>query len=499
MPEKPDRLFAVVLIILICFAITACDFGPDGPPPLTYDEAVKKVVFTDDVATVDFTNLNNHDIYLVMINSSDLVVPAAGTGGAAQALLAAFSGTKSGPALTADIVPYNAGDQRNFWVERNIGENAWVNRQATLMASGDHGNIWVMDENIPSGTSEYIISIEQAEEMARRFDQIYPLATNLLGYEYGGGPDGDGGIDGDKKIQILILDFYEPDYVFRGISYTGFFFSKDFYSQAEVDRLGWGSKTNLAEMFYINARSLIDSPDFIYSTLIHEFQHMINYTRKHMEYDLDADTWYNEMLSMMAEDVIAPLIGIGRTNPGHPTSRRIPGFLDSYYMYDMTEWNDSTNNYANAYAFGAYLLRNHGGPELLKRILDNDKVNVESIALALEELSEGMDIAQAFSRYGEALIFSGPLKPEGAATFDKTVASTVNGQVYTAYGFDIWQMNRRDTGGLGPLVFGLESASMSPHSVVIRSSGQWRGKTGDFSITLEKPSDPNVILYLMAR
>ena len=493
------RFFTAVSIVLFCFTITVCDFGPDTPPPLTYEEAVKEVIFTGDLATVDFTNLNSHDIYLVMINSSDSVVSAAGTGGVAQALSVVSSNTGRGVGFTADIVSYKVGDKRNFWVERNIGNNAWVNKQATLMASGDHGNIWVMDENNPSGTSECIIPVTQAEELARRFDLIYLLTTNLLGYEYGGGPDGDGGIDGDKKIQILILDFYEPDYVPRGILYTGFFFPKDFYSQAEVDRLGWRGKTNLAEMFYINARTLVNSPDYVYSTLIHEFQHMINFTRKYMEYDLDADDWYNEMLSMMTEDVIAPLIGIGHTDPNHPISRQIPAFLDSYYRYGITEWNDSSNNYANVYAFGAYLLRNYGGPELLKKILDNDKINVESLTAALEEFSEGMDFTRAFNRYSEALIFSGPLVPEGAATFDRTVTSTINGQVYTAYGFNIWQMSRRETGGLGPLVLGFEGASMRPHSVIIRSAGQWKGKTGDFSITLKKPSSQNVILYLMAR
>jgi hypothetical protein len=493
------RFFAVVSIILMCSAVTACNFGPDRPPPLTYDEAVKKVIFTGDLATVDFTNLNNHDIYLVMINSSDSVVPAANTGGTAQSPSTASSGTNHGTALAADTVPYDTGDKRNFWVERNLNGNAWVNKQATLMASGEHGNIWIMDENTSSGTSEYIISIVQAQEMAGRFDQIYRMTTNLLGFENGGGLDGDGGTDGDKKIQILVFDFNEADYGPVGTTYAGYFSPKDFYTQAEVDRLGWNSRTNLAEMFYLNARYLINSPDYIYSVLIHELQHMINYTRKHMEHDLNADTWYNEMLSTMAEDVIGPLIGIGRSNPGHPILMRLPRFLDSYYMYGITEWNDSSNNYSNVYAFGAYLLRNYGGPELLKRILDNDKVNIDSLTSALEEFSGGMDFTQAFIRYGEALIFSGSSMPEGAATFDRTVTSTVNGQVYTAYGFDIWQMSRRSTGGLGPLVLGLESSSMKPHSVVIQSTSRWRRKTGDFSITLEKPSDQDVVLYLMAR
>jgi hypothetical protein len=496
---QSKRLYAVVSIALFCFAITVCDLGPDGPVPLTYEEAVKKVTFTGDVATVGFTNLNLHDIYLVMINSSNSTVPSAGTGGVAQALSVIASDRSRSVGFSADIVSFRVGDKKSFWVERNIRGGNWEQRPATLMAAGEHGNIWVMEANTSSGTSENKISTEQAEELVGKFDLIYPLTTNLLGYEYGGGEDGDGGMDLDKKIQILVYDFYEPGYGAGGTQYTGYFYYKDFYTQAELEIKNWSDKTNMAEMFYINANSLINSPDFIYSTLIHEFQHMINFNRKLVVHNENSSTWYNEMLSMMAEDVIAPLIGIGHTHPSHPISRRIPVFLDLYYRYGIIEWNNSNNNYANVYAFGAYLLRNYGGPELLKRLLDNDKVDLESITLALEEFSEGMDFTQALNRYGEALIFSGPLMPNGAASFDRTVTSTVNGQVYTAYGFDIWQMSRREASGLGPLVLGFEGASMRPLSMIVRSDGQWKGKTGDFSITLKKPSNQNVILYLMAR
>ena len=500
---KGKRFFPVISIMLICFAITVCDSPPDNTPvtlTLTYDEAVKKVIFTDDITIVDFTNLNSHDIYLVMINRSDSVVPAASTGGVAKALPAIPSVENIGrPRSVADIVAHDVGDKKNFWVESNFGSDVWVNKQATLMASGVHGNIWVMNENIPSGTSNYIISEAQAQELAGRFDLIYPLTTNLIGYEYGGDPNGDGGIDGDKKIQILIYDFYSPYYYSGGTIYAGAFSPKDFFTQDEIDSWGLKNKTNLAEIIYISARTIITSPDYAYSLLIHEFQHMVNFNRKFVEHGEESDTWYNEMLSMMAEDVIAPLIGIGRTNPGHPISRRIPKFLDSYNKYGLMEWELADDSYAVLYAFGAYLVRNYGGPELLKKILDNDKVNVDSLSLALNEFSEDMDFSQAITRYSEAMIFSGSSMPEGVVTFDKTVTSKVNGKDYTAYGFNIWQTFRRDTDDLGPLVSGLKPASMKPYSVIIQSDDQWRNKTGDFSIALEKPSNQDIELYLLAR
>jgi hypothetical protein len=533
------RIGAVISIILTCLAITVCDSQANSVP-LSYDEAVKKVTFTGEIATVDFTNLNHHNIYLVKINSSDFVVPAGNTEEPAQALSVITSqdgiGTpvspedsfysrfhraiqefnanpppidmeaRRGAVLTAGSVSYTVGDKKVFWVEKykySDASTVWESGPAVLMASGVHGNIWVMDENTSSGKSKYKISKTQAEELAGKFDLIYPLTTNLLGYEYGGGPNGDGGVDGDKKIQMLIYDIVDESG--KGVGVAGYFTSNDFYTQAELDNHGSTRKTNLAEIFYIDANQVIGSLDYTSSVLVHEFQHMINFNRKYVEHGVNSGSWYNEMLSMMAEDVIAPLIGVGRTHNKHPISVRIPDFLDSYYKYGITEWELAGDSYAVLYAFGAYLLRNYGGPELLKKILDNDMVNADSLTMALKEFSADMDFGKAINRYSEALIFSGSSIPEdgvngiNAATFDRTVSDTINGETYTAYGFNIWQTRRSGTKDRGPFVLDFEPAYMRPHSAIIQSTSQWRNKTGDYSITLEKPSSQNVVLYLMVR
>ena len=532
------RFYAVVSILLICFSVTVCEVSREtAPDPLSYNEAVKEVIFTGNIAAVDFNNLYHHDIYLVKINGSGYIVPARNTGGVAQALsiissedntVMPYSPQYSVPRypraiqefhvspppfdnearhagrLPADLLFFRVGDKKNFWVERYFRENYttdWENKPATLMASGDHVNIWVADTNTSSGRSKNKITTSQAEELVGRFDMAYPLTTNLLGYEFGGGPGGDGGMDGDKKIQIFIYDIVDEH---GEVAAAGYFAPTDFYMQAELD--GRGYKSNMAEIFYIDASSLVYYPDYTYSTLIHEFQHMIHFNRKFVKLGLNSSTWFNEMLSEMADDVISPLIGIGHTNIDHPISVEIPTFLNSYYMNGITEWEFlGSGSYAKAYAFGAYLMRNYGGPAFLKRVLDNNKVDIDSLTLALKEFSADMDFGKALTRYGEALIFSGSSLPQdgangiSAVTFDKTAASTINGQVYTAYGFNIWQMRRSGTNDRGPLVLGFETASMRPYSVIIESSSQWKDKTGDFSIMLEKPSNQNVVLFLMAR
>jgi hypothetical protein len=55
---------------------------------------------------------------------------------------------------------------------------------------------------------------------------------------------------------------------------------------------------------------------------------------------------------------------------GHPIRSRIPTFLNPHDQLGVTKWETlSSKSYAKGYAFGAYLMRNLGGAQLLKDIL----------------------------------------------------------------------------------------------------------------------------------
>jgi uncharacterized repeat protein (TIGR02543 family) len=494
-----------------------------------YSDYVKEVTFTggSTTATVTFPNLNGNDIYLVKVNTSDSVVSAADTGNA-QAPFSNLQDIGKSPLPSGKELPrmghpaadeFNANpppivqeaprkqralfappvvnDTRYFWVETYYHSDTWVQKQATLRATGQYGNIWVMNENLDSGTSANKIMSAQAQTLAQKFDQIYPVETKLIGYEYGGGPGGDGGKDGDPKVQILVYDIVNAS---GDVMAAGFFWNKDFYNDSQLST----QRSNLAEIFYIDASQLKDVPVYIHSTLIHEFQHMIHFNRKYVEHrdpytnqGLTSAAWYNEMLSMMAEDVIAPLIGIPPTNSSHEIRTRMPTALTNYYLEGITEWGTlSSTSYATKFAFGAYLMRNYGGAELLQRILANNTTNIDSITSALNEFESGLTFEKALRRYGEAMIFSGPSMPQGVMTFHKTVTQTISGTEYIAYGFDIWN----DFGTTkGPYVLGLNQTNMRPYSITIHSTNGWKNKTGSFSITLNRPSDQNVVLYLMVK
>ncbi|MDR1618106.1 MAG: hypothetical protein LBS06_03545, partial [Treponema sp.] len=435
--------------------------GSNDPVVESITVPVHKIDFgSDSTKTVTLSDMNGHSVFLVKVNKGDVNTTAADSGGVdgpaglpltsmapsfAPSSNAAGSGSgplfvdhpaamefnANPPPITAAMrrearniarsgmaaalpLPPAVGATGTFWVEKVYGQGEWIQKQATLHAAGAHGNVWVMGDAYSAsdgGTSDLKITTAQAEAMAQKFDLIYPAETKLIGYEYGGDPDdlaAYGGKDGDLKVQILVYDFMGGTGGSSGAA--GFFWAKDFYTNEQLQILGY--KSNLAEIFYLDVESVDLSPDYMYSALVHEFQHMINFNQKSVLNSKSSPSWYNEMLSLMAEDVISPLIGIGPDNSGHPIKTRTGTFLASYNTQGIAEWVTlSLASYAKGFAFGAYLMRNWGGAELLGKILANDSVGIPSITAALDEIEPGMTFEKAVQRYGEALIFSGAAKP----------------------------------------------------------------------------------------
>ena len=489
--------------------------------------SVRMVLFSGPTETVTLSGLNNNAIYLVKVNTSKNIINAANTGGPSgsspspspniqndELLYApqnelprmghpAAEEFNANPPPIIDVgprrsravfVPPVVGDTRMFWVENYYHSGTWVQKQATLRATGQYGNIWVMDENYGSGGGNKI-DTAQAQTLASKFDLIYPAETNVLGYEYGGGPGGDGGKDGDPKIQILVYDLVDASGKYQ---VGGFFWSKDFYEQSQLST----QKTNLAEIFYVDASDVNSPSDYIYCLLIHEFQHMINFNMKYVKHGRSSETWFNEMLSLLAEDIIAPLIGVAPTNSIHPISLS-QLFLSTYNQVGITEWgtgspNQVSTSYAKGYAFGAYLLRNYGGASLLQEMLANNSNNIESITAALRTVNgdSGLSFEEALRRFGEALVFSGTLPPD-VQSFDKTVTKTIGSYTYTATKFNIWS----DFGSTKPKIFGsTQQIEMRPYSLTVHQAASgWTGQSGTKTITLQRPNDPNVEFYLMVK
>ncbi|GMO49411.1 MAG: hypothetical protein Ta2G_06290 [Termitinemataceae bacterium] len=396
-----------------------------------------------------------------------------------------------------------------FWVQNANGTDIQIN--AYTKKTGEYCTIWIEDDAFTESSSENTtdgkINQSQVDELAQKFDALYLKETALLGYEYGGGGQTPvGGVDGDPRVQILISDIFFDT---NNGNTIGYFYSADEYTEEE---LRGSAKTNKCEMFYIDSYFLDKYPNTTYSTLVHEFQHMIHFNQKTVKHKLNSSSWFNEMLSLMTEDVIAPLIGISQTSSGHPILERMPLYLTQYPTLSLTSWrngSDSYLSYSSAFAFSAYLARNFGGAALINLMESNNKIDAASISAALTACSGNTHkrtvktFEDAFKRWGEALIYTETSASNGGNfSFNNTVTSTISGTNYTYHAFDISEIRQQigqtvySTKGLK--VSSVNKKAMPAFSIDIQTSDLWKNLKGATTIKLEKPLNPNIELVLYA-
>ncbi len=431
-------------------------------------------------------------------------------------------------------------ETRSFWVEDKDGK--FIQISATLRSQGVSCNVWVANANYLASSSSFIdnkLTLTQLASLADCFDETKEKMNALFGYEFGGAPGESGGRDGDRRVALLVYDI-DYDYAStQNSGVLGYFWGKDYYPDGTFGSM----RSNYAEILYFDSHFADAHTDYIRTTLLHEYQHMINFNRFARPLsdggkELEVPTWYNEMLSMLAEDLIFP--GLEHENPQdaeatYPRNSRIPCFLANTGYFSevgLTEWGRSGDalyaSYGRAFAFGAYLVRNWGGVALVSRLMNGDSVGPGAISAALYELNAANGTAfpqptnandlsnfrAVFRRYGEAYVFSGSSVLTGLVSFsnEPSSSSLVFDGVTHAYdvaGFDIWDIEnwvKHDAnpslpdGMTGPFVWVFENYSLRPYAIDIQSCEEWMNVTGDLSVTINlPPSGSGVELYLMVR
>lgn len=420
----------------------------------------------------------------------------------------------------AGHVPYAKTDvgtaKKAFYVENSSYK--WKATSATLRGFGDHCLVWVADENYNASGGEGV-SDESVSGIVTSFDKLYYPETALLGHEYGGGVSPTdasyGGADGEARVNIFV---YDIEYDYDGTStqdsgIVGYFWAKDLFPQdvSPSALVGTSSSvetvSNVGEIFYIDAHFLHEYADFTYVTLAHEFQHMINFNRKNARLNIadDVPTWYNEMLSLMAEDALAPLLGIDSSSDAAP-AERMRLFNYYYPMGGLTYWDPDYAGYYSypfAYAFGAYLARNYGGARLLESLLANDSVGVDSVNSALSSVGSAADFPTAFQKFGESLVF-GSGSPSSVNSFYREPASykiaLPNGEcTFTYSGIDLWNYDYDVEGETyrGPWVCRSGEYPIKEYGVFVDSVYDLQKVYDSVTFDVVPPSDPDVSTYIM--
>lgn len=326
--------------------------------------------------------------------------------------------------------------EKDLYVDTAInittGEVTYELKKATVRYIGTNCNVWTVEtaagvNSYGNDDSKGQVSGTTCDEIGQFFDEAYTLVRNVFGNE------SDEMItentqtasdlknmtdysDTGTKVNIVLYDLGPLDsktvqeYVKQGISEVearangvqGYFSGKDYYTfqTATIGRESLTTYSNMGKYFYVDSYAINLYKEESYSTLVHEFQHMIHLNQKTFNDKINAasETWFNEMLSLLCEDVLKE-----KTNPGDTKGNGLVGRLQNfnqYYWLSGVEYNTddasgASISYATLYTFGAYLLRTYGGVELLKKMSTNNYVNESAIIQAIQALGKNKTVGGA--------------------------------------------------------------------------------------------------------
>jgi len=311
--------------------------------------------------------------------------------------------------------------------------SSFYKEDATLYAVGEHCNVWIVDKYYGSSNTGIKVNKSRAENFADKFDReeqnIYESVRDVFGEEsdrifISKSELGDMETYSrfGKKVNIVIYDIGN-DSANGGI--VGYFSTKDYYLD------GVTKYSNSGKFLYIDSYFANNYLGLSVSTLAHEFQHLIHFGMKKIRHGLSSATWYNEMLSMLAEDYVHKKLGI---NDGGNLSRRLSRFVKSYFDVGLEYRTDKVlESYASAYAFGAWLVREYGGEDLLRELSQNAAVNLASVVQAVSVVNgKETSIGSLLGEYTQACVFNKELVYD-YPTFDQDAGLLSKIDLWTFY------------------------------------------------------------------
>ena len=301
---------------------------------------------------------------------------------------------------------------RTFLVSPDLSIVNWEKVSARMVYEGEYCRCWIDTTKLNERSisdNDNRLTTEQVQAYADMFDAIYPLETALLGENYKKQKYSIM-IEPQDKVSILFYDIendHKPD---QDNGTVGFFQAKDLWNKTE--KTGKVSDySNEEEMFYVDVHFADKYRTMVYSVLVHEFQHLINFVQKGM---ISTSDWYNEMMSLATEDLFSAFFienldvyggnsefDIYEDSPWF----RLSDFNSYYYTSGLFNWGDSSRaqlvSYAQSYAFGAWLMRNYGGPSFLHELMKIPAKEIKSSAKSdLDELKleANIDCAESITK-----------------------------------------------------------------------------------------------------
>ena len=238
---------------------------------------------------------------------------------------------------------YDSSDNNLYYVVRYNSESSKIDRiTVNSVLNTDH--LYVYAE------SGYNYSLQNVRQVVQKFEENYMQMTNI----YGAHTD----VDNNGKIKLLFVDINVNN---SGDSVVmGYFLPND---------LIYGSANN-GEILYMDINLLNSNPDVIAGTVLHEFQHLINFNVNYLKKGKEMSLWLNECLSESTSVLFDDNIVKSRINE-----------FNNIKYYCFYTWNlpypyqNYFVNYPSASVFMNWLyIKNGRNSDIFKRIASSSQI-----------------------------------------------------------------------------------------------------------------------------
>lgn len=277
----------------------------------------------------------------------------------------ALSAPRSPMRHVAQTTSRTVGSSDSFWVNTGSFTPEGDRQQtAVLKRVSAHAYFYVDTQAAP-------VSETQLDQFVSTFEStIYPRVTGVFGEEAKPGVDGD-----DRLFIVFSPAVHDFDHM---TDLLGYFWAPD-----AVPNPASGSHSNQKEVLFMSDRLFAASPLLAYGTLAHEFQHLINFTRKGplLNYAANEATWLDEGMAMLSMEVA----GYGLSAGEQLVATNIRDFESDPAAYALQDFRNNPNGYAfgQSYLFVRYLVDRYGAG-VMKEIIGTPKRGQDAVEEVLE-------------------------------------------------------------------------------------------------------------------
>lgn len=359
-------------------------------------------------------------------------------------------------------VSYDIGAEREVYF--SVSSTGYEKKTAKLYAKTDNVYCWVIeDDKNPwiSTTEQGEVTAVLADKYSKKMDEMCEYITKVFGplpenmiYSPNGSfndcekrPMTDFSTTG-IKINIIIGDIFSDntnEMATNDNGVMGMVCQKDLYASGVKGKDTIVDASNSGNYFYLDSYWAVKDEKEAFSTMAHEFQHLIGFGLKYVEYALEYDSYYlTEMLSMLTEDMMQEYLEVSDNNVA---LARLPLFNRYYFRLGLNEFSQDEYMaiaYANAYAFGAWLSRQYGGTKLIHEMALNKYVGIDCMVNAVNTVT-GKDYSylDLLRKYTQALVFTNTDYDYPTMNKDAETSITYNGYTYPMKAIDLWHLDDR--------------------------------------------------------